>query len=77
MGCDICGKTGVYLERFREPYQTEDIKEACSDCVKKVDDHIWKIRAMNNKIEKSFTRQFIDNMRSKLFRSKTGGEDGR
>lgn len=68
MACDVCGKTGVDLEQFREPYQTKDIKEACPDCVKKIDDHILKIRRMNDNIEKLFTKQFIENLRVKLFK---------
>jgi hypothetical protein len=66
MACDICGKTGIHLERFRNDYQTKNIKEACSDCVKEVNDHIWKIRALNNKIEKSFTLRFIENLKGKF-----------
>ena len=66
MACDICGKTGVYLEDFRKEYQTDDIKQACSKCVKEVNDHIWKIRHMNDKIEKSFTVRFIENLKNKF-----------
>jgi len=66
MACDICGKVGTYFEPLRDRYQTEEIKQACSDCVKEINDHIWKIREMNSKIEQSFIRKFMANMKRRF-----------
>lgn len=68
MACDICGETGRPLELLHEHYQTNKIKEACPDCTKIINKHIWDIREMNRKIEHSFTRKFIINLKDKFLK---------
>jgi len=66
MACDICGKTGVDLEDIKSEYQTDDIKQICSPCVKKINDHIWKLRKMTNKMNESWTKRFMDALKVKF-----------
>ncbi len=66
MACDICGKPAGNPETLVERYATEDIKEICSSCMKQVNDHLWKLRAMSNKMNESFLKQFMQNLRHKF-----------
>ena len=66
MACDICGKPVGFAETLTERYATEDIKELCAPCMKAVNDHLWKLRAMSNKMNESFLKQFMQNLRHKF-----------
>lgn len=59
MACDICGKTGVPLEPLLEDYQTDDIKDLCGPCAKSVNTHLWKLRAMSQKMNCVWLKSFM------------------
>jgi len=66
MACDICGKTGETLEDLKSEYQTKDIKQICSKCLCEINDHIWKLRKMSNKMNESWGRRFMENLKYKF-----------
>lgn len=66
MACDICGKNIEILEELQSQYQTKEIKQVCSTCVREVNDHIWKLREMTTKINDHWTKRFMSAMRKKL-----------
>lgn len=59
MACDICGKTGCNLETLNTQYQTDDIKDICSDCSRMVNNQLWKIRKINQKFCEYFLVSFM------------------
>ena len=65
MACDICGKTGTFLVPLLSLYQTDDIKEICSECEKKVNDHLWKMKEMSTKMNTNFLIRFMENWKRK------------
>ena len=67
MGCDICGKSEQQLQSLYAQYQTKDIKDMCSECTIKVNDHLWKLRSMSNKMNSNFLKEFIKNLNRKLW----------
>ena len=71
MACDICGRTGTTLQLLHSYYQTETIKEVCSDCLSKVNQHLWELRRMSDKMNENFLKRFMDNWKHKF---KIGGE---
>lgn len=66
MACDICGKTGESLNSLLSFYQTEKIKDICSECLSKVNSHLYELKAMSNKMNESFLRRFMENWKRKL-----------
>jgi|LGOV01.1.fsa_nt_gb protein-arginine kinase activator protein McsA len=68
MACDICGKTGTHLEDLMDSYKTDDIQQICSDCSSKVNKHLWKLRDMTSKMNQSFLKKLMGNLKSKFRR---------
>jgi protein-arginine kinase activator protein McsA len=66
MACDICGKSEMNLQQLHKEYQTEEIKDICHDCSKKVNDHLWTLRLWASKMNEGFLKQWMMNMRRKL-----------
>jgi len=66
MACDICGKTGTTLDDLIEQYKTDKIEQLCPGCMKQVNDHLWKLRAMSNKMNTTWLKSFMQNTRKKL-----------
>ena len=66
MACDICGKTGTCLSDLKTYYQTDDIKQICLDCGTDVNNHLSKLREMNQKMNEHWIKKFIITMKSKL-----------
>jgi len=66
MACDMCGKSEQYLQQLNPQYQTDKIKDICSECSKKVNDHLWDLRKLSNKMNESFLKQFMENWKRKL-----------
>lgn len=44
MACDICGKSEMMLQQLNKEYQSDKIKDICTECSKKVNDHLWTLR---------------------------------
>ena len=65
MACDICSKTGTSLVDLYSQYQTDTIKQICSECEKKVNDHLWKLREMSTKMNTNFLIRFMENWKHK------------
>lgn len=65
MACDICGKTGVTLVDLRANYQTEHIKQVCSECESTVNDHLWELRRLSAKMNERWFKRFIINLKHK------------
>lgn len=65
MACDICGKTGSGLESLNSQYQTEHIKEICSECARDVNDQLWKIRALTQNILVVWLKRFMEERKAK------------
>jgi diphthamide synthase (EF-2-diphthine--ammonia ligase) len=65
MACDICGKVGESLEMLNSEYQTKNIQNICSECARDVNEHLWKIRAMNMTILQKFVVRFMEERKSK------------
>ena len=61
MACDICGKKGCSLVQLYTQYQTDDIKDICGDCERDVNNHLWKIRSLNQGILERFLKRFMAN----------------
>ena len=59
MACDICDKKVTPLEDIVPDYQTKDIKCVCAECASRVNDHLWKLRAMSRKQENVFLKLFM------------------
>lgn len=59
------------LEIIKEDYQTDAINAVCPACIRQINDHIYKIMRLNNKLEKSFTKQFMENLK-RTFQKKIG-----
>lgn len=62
--CDICGKDaakdkGGYLGDLPTEYQTKKIKEACKDCLEKIQAHTMLIESYSAKSVKSFIRGLV------------------
>jgi protein-arginine kinase activator protein McsA len=66
MACDICGRTGISLEDVQTFYQTNDIKQICSNCAKDINKHLGKIRTMNIKITEHWLKRFMTSMKTKF-----------
>lgn len=66
MGCDVCGKTGVYLTGLRDEFQTDDIKEVCSECGESINDHLWQLRELTRKANATFLKRYIGERKKKL-----------
>lgn len=64
MACDICGKTGCYLEPLNSDYQTDKIKDICSDCARSVNDQLWKIRKLNATFAQKMLIAFMKNKKN-------------
>ncbi len=65
--CDICGKSEPDLKSLLICYQTESIKDICSECLAKVDDHLWKLKDMSNRMNENFLKRFMENWKRKLW----------
>ena len=65
MACDICGKKGEELERLREIYKTDDIQEICPDSMKVVNVQLRKIQSAAQKIQFSWLKNFMAELRRK------------
>jgi hypothetical protein len=59
MACDICDKKGTELINLVADYQTKDIACVCPECASRVNDHLWKLRAMSRKQENIFLKIFM------------------
>ena len=66
MGCDICGKSGVYLQDLKAPFQTEDIKEICDDCNRQLTKHNQKLHDLTFKIKQRWIKTFMAHLKEKL-----------
>jgi hypothetical protein len=66
MACDICGKNGCYLEPLNTQYQTDKIKDICSDCSKLVNDQLWEIKKLTMTITEKTVISFMKNKRENL-----------
>jgi len=66
MACDLCSKTGTYLTDLKVEYQTEDIKQVCSDCGTLINDHLWNLRKLSNKVNQSFLKRFMTEKKQNL-----------
>lgn len=64
MACDICGKTGVYLNDLLGIYQTDEVKSICSDCEKVVNVQLRKIQKMTLKMHIHLLKRFILELRA-------------
>ena len=69
MACDICGKSEMNLQHLNKEYQDDKIKDLCSECSKKVNDHLWTLRLWSSKMNESFLKQWMMNMRRKYGRA--------
>lgn len=65
MACDICGKSEQYLQQLNTEYQTATIKDICGECSVKVNEHLWALRKMSNKMNQGFLKQFMENWKHK------------
>jgi hypothetical protein len=65
MACDICGKTGEPLSSIREVYQTDDIKDMCSDCERVINKHLWVIKEHTLKLQGTLLKRFMDVLSNK------------
>lgn len=70
MACDICGKSEMNLQQLNEEYQSKEIKDICSQCSKQVNDHLWNLRLWSSKMNESFLKQWMMNMRRKINKDK-------
>jgi hypothetical protein len=59
MGCDICNKKGVYLESVVDKYKTDDIQQVCDECKSELNNHIWKLRSVTDKINQHWIKRFM------------------
>lgn len=59
MACDLCNKRGRELVDVTRDYQTEEVQAVCSDCATLLNDHLWKIRALNHNILIIWMKKFI------------------
>jgi len=66
VACDICGKTGAYLEDIRDIYKTDSIQNICSECSSEVNGHLSKLRVMTYEIQQHWLKKFMQNMKSKF-----------
>ena len=66
MACDICGKNTEVLETIKDQYQTDEIKQICSTCCNDINDHIWELTKMMNKLNDSWTKRFMVAMKHKF-----------
>ena len=59
MACDICGCNKRNLEDLTTMYRTKSIKQICPDCLKEVNDKMWQVREMQNKMLSHLVRRFM------------------
>ena len=59
MDCDTCGANDKSLVDLRTEYQTTEIKQICPACEKVINDHLWKLRAATQNINKSLLQRFM------------------
>lgn len=65
MACDICGKTGVHLEKLRDEYRTDEVSDLCSGCMRITNDNLWKTRSLAHKMTQSLVKRFMMELRGK------------
>ncbi len=63
MACDMCGKNTKALEDLREPFQTDKVKQVCSDCARILNDKLWQIRRVIDGAAKTLLKRFMDNFK--------------
>ena len=66
MACDMCGKKGCELVKLRDCYQTDDVKDVCTDCCTVIDKHLSKLRMVTHNILVDTLRRFIGIRRKEL-----------
>lgn len=66
MACDICGKSESMLQQLNSEYETDKIKDICGACSLMVNEHLWQLRKMSNKMNQSFLKQFMENWKHKF-----------
>ena len=64
--CDICGKTDTRLIDLLDCYQTEDIKQICSECEKALNSHLLKIKTITTNINRTWVQRFMSVLKHKL-----------
>lgn len=69
--CDICGKAELILFPLNPPYKTKDIELLCPDCYKLVDEHLWKVKQLSNKMTEVFIIEFMSNLKQLTVPSKS------
>lgn len=65
MACDICGDNNGSLTDLKSEYQTDKIKQVCSPCLRILNDHMWAVRRLENRVTKTWFQRFMENLRVK------------
>lgn len=65
MACDICGESTLCPQQLYPEYQTDKIKDLCPKCMTVVNNHLWELRRMSNKMNQNFLKRFMENWRHK------------
>lgn len=60
--CDICGKQTADLVSLKSVYQTDDIKEICSDCQVTVNNQLDKLFKITFKTNQHWLKTFMMNL---------------
>jgi len=60
----MCGKglsNPFQVVKLFEQYQTNDIEDVCRECSKMIDDHLFKLKAVESKLISLTMREWISN----------------
>lgn len=58
--CDLCKNSVNDLVPLLDTYATKDIKEICTPCEAMVNDHLYKIRALNRNMTTTMLQRFME-----------------
>jgi len=62
--CDMCGK-GVKdtfgISELYEQYRTNEVKDVCRECSNMINDHLFKLKAVESKLISLTMKEWISN----------------
>lgn len=64
--CDICGEKVESLNKLKDEYATDKIKEMCKKCENILDTNIRQLNSMLYNMKKSLFKRIIDKLKSNL-----------